>query len=71
MAWTNILKPAESSVSTGNTGEPIGLLMAITQSATSSSITSGWANINKPTSSTWTTIVKPTGSGWTSIVKPT
>ena len=75
MGWTNVLKPTESSISTGTVGVPIGLLVAITQDATTSSVTTGWGNIAKPISSVgaWTNVTEPVASvgAWTNIVKPT
>lgn len=71
MPWTNVLKPAESSITTGISGVPIGLLIAITQSEDTSSVLTGWTGIAKPVSSTWTTVAKPTSSVWTLIAKPT
>lgn len=75
MAWTNVPKPTESSVTSQTFlgGEVLGLLAAITTTSvlTSSSITSGWTDISKPTSSVWTAVAKPTSSVWTLIAKPT
>lgn len=53
--WTNVPKPTESSILSQTIigGLPIGLLLALTQSSivsSSSSITSGWTAIPKPTS---------------------
>ncbi len=64
-AWTNVPKPTESSVSSQvfSGGTPIGLLLALTQSSiisSTSSVTSGWSDIPKPTSSVWTLVGKPT-----------
>lgn len=72
--WTGVAKPAESSVVTSvfvqpNAAQPFGLLMALTSiistgaptsSVTGTSVTSGWTDIAKPTSSVWTLIAKPT-----------
>lgn len=60
--WTGITKPSESSVLQlgGNAGEPIGLLLALTYAGYISSVTGGWGNIIKPTSSIWTLVAKPT-----------
>ena len=60
--WTGVTKPSESSVLQlgGNVGEPIGLLLALTYAGTISSVTSGWGDIAKPTSSTWSLVAKPT-----------
>lgn len=71
MPWTSIQKPSESSVTTLSGGVPIGLLVAITQTEIVSSVTSGWGDISKPTSSVWTLQAKPTSSVWTAIAKPT
>ena len=78
MAWTNILKPTESSVLVISTdAQPFGLLMAITSllTADSSSITTGWTGIAKPAASVgaWTNTNKPTASvgAWTNVAKPT
>ena len=62
-AWTNVPKPTESSVVVIATdAQPWGFLLAITSvvSADSSSVTTGWTDITKPTSSTWTLVTKPT-----------
>ena len=74
MPWTKVAKPTESSITTGmGDGSPFGLLIAITSviSAATSSITTGWTDISKPTSSTWTAITKPTSSVWNLVAKPT
>lgn len=71
MAWTNIAKPTESSVISFPAGVPLGLLLALTEAVSTSSITSGWTNIVKPTSSMWTAVAKPTSSVWTLVAKPT
>jgi len=63
MTWTKVPKPAETSVVSGNPdAEPWGLLMAITSvhSNAVSSITTGWTDVSKPTSSTWSLVAKPT-----------
>lgn len=62
-AWTNVPKPTESSVLTGTVdAQPFGLLIAITSvvGLQQTSITTGWTDVSKPTSSTWTLIAKPT-----------
>lgn len=75
MTWTLVAKPTESSV-TSNTlsgGEPIGLLMALTQTIVTggTSVITGWTGVQKPTSSVWTVVPKPTTTNWTNIAKPT
>jgi hypothetical protein len=72
-AWTSVPKPTESSVVTVGSGggEPIGMLLALTYAGTqSSSITSGWGDVAKPTISSWTSVLKPTSSVWSLIAKP-
>lgn len=73
MAWTKIPKPAESTALTGGDAEPFGFLLAITSitSGVTTSVISGWGDIDKPTSSVWTFIAKPTSSIWTQVLKPT
>lgn len=72
MPWTKIQKPSEASITGLSGGEPIGMLMAITESvSTGSSVVSGWGNITKPTSSVWTQVQKPSSSVWSLIAKPT
>lgn len=60
--WTDVAKPSESSVLIlgGPTGQPIGLLLALTYAGEVSSVTTGWMDIAKPTSSVWTLVSKPT-----------
>lgn len=61
--WTGIPKPSESSITTlgGNGGEPIGMLLALTYAGTmSSSIITGWTDVNKPINPNWTNVNKPT-----------
>ena len=59
--WTDVLKPAESSVLTfDNDGQPFGLLIAITKDTQHTSVISGWTGISAPTSSVWTLVTKPT-----------
>lgn len=61
--WTGVAKPSESSVFVQSfDAEPFGLLIAITSvmTADSSSVTTGWTSILKPTSSVWTLVAKPT-----------
>lgn len=61
--WTRIQKPTESSVTTTTfDAQPWGMLIAITSivGIDSSSVTSGWNNVSKPTSSVWTLVAKPT-----------
>lgn len=63
MTWTLVPKPVESSVVVISTdAQPFGLLIAITSvfSSNTTSVTSGWTDVAKPTSSTWTIIAKPT-----------
>lgn len=62
-AWTPVPKPTETSVmSFTNDAQPWGLLLAITSVVTggSASVTSGWTDIQKPTSSVWVQVAKPT-----------
>jgi len=73
MAWNLVPKPSESSVATSVlvqnvAAQPFGILMAITSvvasgapsaSVVGSSITSGWGEVAKPTSSVWTFVSKP------------
>ena len=62
MAWTPVPKPTETSIiSAMGSAEPFGLLIAITSvtGASTTSIISGWTDVDKPTSSTWTAIAKP------------
>lgn len=60
-AWTNVPKPAESSIITFIAdGSPVGMLMAITRSTQSSSIITGWTDVPKATSSLWSLVAKPT-----------
>lgn len=74
-AWTLVPKPAESSVTSFAFGDgtPIGLLLALTQATqvTTTSITSGWTDIAKPTSSLWSAVPKATSSVWSVVPKPT
>ena len=76
MGWTNVPKPAESSIVVlGTLAEPFGLLVALTSIFSSStSVTTGWTGITKPVSSVgaWTNTSKPTASvgAWTNISKP-
>lgn len=59
--WSGVQKPSESSVITFlNNGEPFGLLIAITRDTQTTSIVTGWTDINKPTSSVWSFVSKPT-----------
>lgn len=61
--WTAIPKPTESSILVSVTdAQPFGLLIAITSvmTLTTSSVTTGWTGISKPTSSVWTFVAKPT-----------
>lgn len=63
MAWTNVTKPTESSVVTSiGDAQPFGLLIAITSvtGGIVTSVTTGWTDIEKPTSSIWTLVSKPT-----------
>lgn len=62
MAWTNVPKPIESSIVSGNPdAEPWGLLLAITSvhANASTSVITGWSDVAKPTSSIWTLVSKP------------
>lgn len=62
MTWTKVAKPTESSIiSLQGSAEPIGLLIAITSitGAATSSVTTGWTDVSKPTSSVWTLVGKP------------
>lgn len=64
VTWSPVLKPSESSITTFTYGqaEPIGMLLALTQSSSiaSTSVISGWTDISKPSSSIWTKVSKPT-----------
>jgi hypothetical protein len=71
MTWTNVPKPSESSVIGFSGGEPIGLLIALTQTVLVSSITTGWTDVTKPTSSLWSVVAKPTSTSWSKVSKPT
>ena len=72
MAWTNVLKPSETSVLGGTGGVPIGLLMALTYAGDFSSVVTGWTDIAKPVgTASWVSVAKPTSSVWTMIAKPT
>lgn len=72
MTWIKVSKPVESSVTTlSGGGEPIGLLMSLTQTTSGTSVVSGWTSIVKPTTSTYTFIQKPVSSIWTFVAKPT
>lgn len=66
VGWTNIPKPVGTSSVIANLftgGQPIGLLLALTQSSfigTSSIVTSLWTDVPKPTKPLWTNIPKAT-----------
>lgn len=73
--WTNVAKPSESSVTSSAFigGQPIGLLLALTQTTviSSTSVISGWSSVSKPSISSWTSVAKPTTQTWISVAKPT
>lgn len=70
MAWIPVPKPTETTSLGFSGGEPIGLLMALTQTILVTSVTSGWGNADKPTVASWTSVAKPTSSVWTMVTKP-
>lgn len=74
-AWTPIPKPTESSVTSTSMsgGDPIGLLLALTQTTftSSSSVITGWTGTAKPTVASWISVAPPTSSVWTAVAKPT
>lgn len=64
-AWTNVPKPAESSVTsvTYTGGSPIGLLLALTYTtvtAGGSSVLTGWGKVAAPSVSSWVSVARPT-----------
>lgn len=60
--WTNIPKPTDGSgTHTVSPGMPIGLLLALTYSTSSTT----------PATSIWTNITKASGTSWTNIPKAT
>ena len=58
--WTEVEKASETSLFVTGGGEPIGLLMALTYAADTSSVLTGWGVTTKPTVSSWITVAKPT-----------
>lgn len=61
MSWTNIPKaPSPNTTVTINPGNPIGLLLALTYSTSSSFTTSLWTDVPKPVGTPWTNIPKAT-----------
>lgn len=62
-SWTNIAKstvPAQTIIST-TVGSPIGLLLALTYTTSSSTTTGGWSNVTKSvTPNSWTNVPKAT-----------
>ena len=57
--WTGIGKPITSSV-LSQAGEPIGLLMALTQAVAVVIPIDIWTEVAKPTSTSWTDVPKAT-----------
>lgn len=61
--WSVVAKPTESSITTQafTGGEPIGLLLALTKTTfvSTTSIISGWGDVQKPTIPNWNKVAKP------------
>jgi len=59
--WSDVSKPVETSVAAfSDNAEPWGMLIAITKPTFTTSVVTGWTDIQKPVSSTWTLVAKPT-----------
>lgn len=58
-SWTGIPKPQGTTTTTTVVGSPIGLLLALTYSITSSFTSDPWTKVPENTSS-WTKIAKAT-----------
>lgn len=67
--WTKIPKATGDSSNTIVAGTPIGLLMALTYSTSSSVNVSKWTKIIKASNTSWTKIAKASGTSWTKIAK--
>lgn len=60
-SWTTVTKPISGTItSMVSGGTPIGLLLALTQTTTSSVFTSAWSNVPKAIGTSWTTYPKAT-----------
>ena len=58
--YTNVAKAVFSSVVSGNSGIPMGLLMALTYADSSTSITDPWVDVSKASGTSFTNVAKAT-----------